>query len=247
VSKRTFVRGRKAAFLLATGFAMLGSADASAGSSPWSGAYLGFESDFDATSVTYTNSGTPHQNLDGALLGVQAGYDWSFGGLVIGVAGDATFGNLNTVVRDGNYITESGQINALGLLRARVGVPMGNFLPYVTGGVAVTSLEQGEICPDPVAAPYGFCNHGISGDPNYAGSSPGPFDLKQQKTLVGATLGAGFEMTVASGWSLQAQYLHSFFPNTTYVLGPDSDGKPLPPSTAHISMDEGTVAFLKRF
>jgi len=242
------VRGWEAALLLATGFVILGSAAASAGSLPWNGAYLGFEGDFDATTITYTNTGTPNQNLDGALLGVQGGYDWNLGGLVVGFAGDATFGNLNTVVRDGNYITESGQINALGMLRARVGAPMGSFLPYVTGGVALTSLEQGEVCPDPIAAPYGFCNHGFASDPNYPmGSSPGPFDLKQRKTLVGGTLGAGFEVAFAPGWTLQAQYLHTFFPATTYVLGLDSDGTPLPPSTAHVNIDEGSVSFLKRF
>jgi opacity protein-like surface antigen len=112
---------------------------------------------------------------------------------------------------------------------------MGNVLPYVTGGAALTSLKQGEVCPEPAAAPFGFCH------------SHGPFDLSESKTLVGGTVGAGVEVALAPGWTLQAQYLHTFFPDTTYVLSPDANGDPLPPSTAHVSMDEGSVSFLKRF
>jgi outer membrane immunogenic protein len=215
---------------------LLGTAGAQAGSShQWTGAYLGFEADFDAANVTYTNTGTPHQDMSGGLLGVQAGYDFEMGPLVVGLAGDATFGNLNAFVRDGNYITESGKINALGLLRGRVGLPMGNMMPYFTGGAAFTSLQQGETCPEPAAAPFGFCH------------THGPFDVSGSKTLVGATIGGGVEAFIAPGWTVQAQYLHTFFPEASYVLGPDGNGNPLPASVAHLGMDEGTVAFLRRF
>lgn len=230
-----YSRGHRAALALSFVWLGIGTAGAFAASPQWAGGYVGFEGDFDATHITYTNTGTPHQELDGALLGVQAGYDWNLGSLVVGVAGDATFGKLAADVRDGNYITESGEINALGVLRARVGIPIGDVLPYFTGGVAVTSLQQGEVCPAPAAAPFGFCH------------THGPFDLTGSKTLVGGTIGGGVEAIVAPGWSVQAQYLHTFYPAASFVLSPDGNGDPLPESVAHASTDEGTIAFLRRF
>lgn len=236
MSTRGFARGHLAAVGIAIGMAAaVGSQAQAAGQ--WAGGYIGFKTDFTGINIDYTNPGTttPEQHLSGIMLGATAGYDVEVGSLVIGIAGDAAFGNLHDFVHDGNYITESGDVKALGAIRGRIGVDMGNFLPYVTGGVMFGGLQQGEICPAPAAAPFGFC------------STHGPFDLKQSKTIVGGTIGVGAEYMFARGWTMQAQYLHTFFPETTFTLSPDAKGNPLPDSIAHPSLDQVSLSFIKRF
>jgi opacity protein-like surface antigen len=206
--------------------------------STWSGSYVGLKTAYDSLQVDYTEPGTPGQGLNGAMIGLAGGMDFQANSLVLGVAGDVEFGNITAFARDGNYITESGKANVIGTLRGRAGFAMGNWLPYITGGLAITSLEQGEICPDPAAVPNGFCRPALG---------HAPFDLKSSKTLVGGTFGGGIEVKMSEGMSIQAQYLHSIFPTTTYILSPDASGNPLPASEAHPTLDEGSLTFVKRF
>lgn len=235
MTDRGFVRGRMAAVWMAL-VCVAAASPLSASAGEWSGAYIGFKSAYVLNPIDYVNTGTPDQNLSGAMLGVAGGVNFDMNKIVLGVTGDVVIGNLNDFVRDGNYITESGKMNFSGSLRARAGVDMGNVLPYLTAGVMLASLEQGEICPDPIAAPFGFCH------------THGPFNLKQTQTLFGATVGGGVEVMIAQGWSLQGQYLHTFFPATTYLLGPDGDGHAtLPASVALPNYNEASLTLIKHF
>ena len=99
---------------------------------------------------------------------------------------DVSFGNLDTTVRDGNYITEGGTISALGTVRARLGFAMGRFMPYVTGGLMWDRLKQSQECPDPAGVPFGWCRPANG----YA-----PYNLSKTETNIGWTLGGKPEQT----------------------------------------------------
>lgn len=222
--------------LLATGIlAVLFTGTSALAAEKWHGPYIGFESAFAQANVDYSNTGTPEQNIDGGMFGAVVGYDHRFDNFVIGLTADVLAGTAQDFVRDGNYITESGKVPTVATIRGRFGVAFGDTLFYGTGGVMLANLEQGEVCPSPAAAPFGFCH------------THGAFDLKGSKWQTAPVIGGGIEHAFAPGFSLQVQYLHGFFPATDYVLGPDGIGSPLPVSTTHMGVDLVTAALIKRF
>jgi outer membrane immunogenic protein len=187
----------------------------------WTGVYIGAHGGWASSTVDYANTGTPEQDLSGAILGVQLGAQYHVsGGVVAGIEADVSFAKLNDTVRDGNYITESGQISSIGTVRGRLGYAMGAFLPYVTAGLAWDRLKQGEVCPAPAAAPFGFCN------------THGPFDLSETKTNTGFVWGGGLEYAINQKWSIKAEGLWTDLGSTNYTLCCDAGAKPLPASIA---------------
>ncbi len=50
--------------------------------------------------------------------------------LVVGIEADISRANLNGSVRDGNYIVQTDTIDLTASVRGRVGLGLGNFLPY---------------------------------------------------------------------------------------------------------------------
>jgi opacity protein-like surface antigen len=206
----------------------------------WNGSYIGLTSAYIFSQATYPTTGqpkgTPAQDLNGAMIGFTAGYDNNFGGLVAGVVGDVVFGNVQSSARDGNYLVETAKINVSGSIRGRVGFDAGKWLPFVTGGVMFTNLQQGETCPaDPASVVAGFCktNAGL--------------DVSQAKTLVGGTIGGGIDVMLSPGWSAQLQYLHSFFPTTDYVLGVDKSNVPLGALPTTLKYDQVNMTVAKHF
>jgi len=184
----------------------------------WTGFYLGAHGGWGGTTVDYINPGTPEQHLGGALVGAQAGYDFQFDNVVVGAFTDISFMKWNAFERDGNYITEEGEMSHLGSIRAKVGYAVGDFLPYVMAGVAYGDLLQQEQCPSPAAAPFGFC------------SRNGPFNLDKTHTQWGEVIGAGLQYSIGGGWDVGGSYSHYFMPKTTFRLSPDAKGNPLPDS-----------------
>ncbi|WP_072389347.1 outer membrane beta-barrel protein [Hyphomicrobium sp. CS1BSMeth3] len=185
----------------------------------WTGFYGGLHGGYSTNSIDWANPGTPDQDLDGGIWGVQVGYQYQLtnrSGLVLGIETDASFGKMRTMVRDGNYITESGEVDALGTLRLRVGLAAGSFMPYVTAGLLWARLEQGQICPAPAAAPFGFCN------------THGPYDVGKTQINTGWVIGGGFEHAISERWSIKAEGLYGDLGSTKYKLGPDGNGDLLP-------------------
>jgi hypothetical protein len=132
--------------LLAAVFAgsVLGAAEvasAQAGSvRNWSGLYIGASGSYLSAETEYTNPATPRQEFSGAMLGAQLGYNFQFNQIVVGAEVDWSRGNLDAFIRDGNYLTYSGNVDMYASLRLRAGVAIGNFLPFVTIGRAWTRL-----------------------------------------------------------------------------------------------------------
>jgi outer membrane immunogenic protein len=129
----------------------------------WTGLYVGI------------NGGYAFSDASGGLVGGTIGYNWQQGNIVFGVEGDLNWTNLDTDTTL-NTVTNSW----LGTARARVGVAMDRFMPYITGGAA-------------------FGNIDVAASPGFAGSDD---------TKVGWTVGAGVEFALGGNWTAKAEYLY---------------------------------------
>src|SRR5262249_37617090 len=153
------------------------------------------------------------RHLDGAIGGVQAGYNWlAGGGLLAGVEGDLNYsgqrakfnavcpGNvcnpaLIGVVDDPSVIArfEQGQKLAwFATLRGRLGVvATPNAIAYVTGGLAVGEvMNAGTVL-------------GFDGDGN-----PVNTIVSSHNTKAGLVVGGGIEGRLAGNWTAKIEYLY---------------------------------------
>lgn len=146
-------------------------------------------------------------DLNGGMLGGQIGYNWQMGGIVFGVEGDYSRGNLTETVRDGNYITQTGEIDWTGTLRARVGLPMGNFMPYLTAGYMWAGASYNQQCPEKAAAQFGHC------------STRDKYSITKEQTHGGFVGGGGIEWAVARNFSIKAEGLWFNLGEETYHMG----------------------------
>jgi outer membrane immunogenic protein len=150
------------------------------------GAYL-------SSDTSYPGSTAPGQSLDGALLGLQAGYNWQMGNIVLGAEADISFGNITDFVRDGNFLSYNGKADTLGTVRGRIGYSFGSVMPYLTAGYGWVRLEQGSTCP--AGATAGLC------------VGTGAFNVASKETFQGFVYGGGVEWAIAKQWSLKAEIL----------------------------------------
>jgi outer membrane immunogenic protein len=90
-----------------------------------------------------------------------------------------------------------------------LGLPVGRFLPYVTGGLAYAHTESGENCPP--GATGGWCQP----------SRHGPFNLSKSEDSWGWTAGGGIEGAITEHWSIKGEYLYVDLGKETHVLDPD--------------------------
>lgn len=146
----------------------------------------------------------------GGLAGVHAGYNWQTApNWVVGIEGDWDWTNLSTrgtnqLIRavNGTVFTDNvsmgTDINWLATLRGRLGYASDNWLIYATGGVAFADLDfSAQVNCLPVG---GFCGGGAQ-----------VMNSAFSDTLVGASVGAGFEFKPGANWSFGVQYLYSHF------------------------------------
>jgi len=84
--------------------------------------------------------------LEGFVGGLNAGYAWQMGNVVLGIEGDIEFADLKG---DTDLVDDTGakigkidkEIDWLGSLRLRAGYAFDRVLPYVTGGLAVGGAD----------------------------------------------------------------------------------------------------------
>ena len=168
-----------------TGFyvgANVGYARAQTNISDPDGTYLGFGTSFDS-------------KQSGVIGGLEAGYNWQFNSLVLGVEGDISAASLS---RSTPYFgdTFNGNMTALGTVRGRIGWAFDRLLIYGTGGVAFANLKDQYFSPT-------F-----------------PFTATASSSVTGWTAGAGVEFAIAGNWTAKAEYLHVEFPNRSAVVSP---------------------------
>lgn len=164
--------------------------------STWAGFYLGIEGGYgwgrtEQTDSTGFSSG--RYNVSGPLIGGTLGYNWQVNNVVFGLEGDGSWADIKGSTSGGGGcfgLDCSAKLEALGTVRGRLGLAFNNFLPYVTGGLAVGDLHGSE-------------NGGVI--PGGSGSD----------TVVGWTAGGGLEYMIMPNWSIKAEYLFVDLGNQT--------------------------------
>jgi outer membrane immunogenic protein len=154
----------------------------------------------------------------GALGGLQAGYNFQTARVVYGIEADISWtGQRDTFNFSGQTFFSSedyaydeslrAKLKYFGTLRGRWGYAFDQFLPYVTGGFAWGRMEVD--LDWSLTQLYG---------------PTATFSGSQSRTLLGWTLGAGFEYAFAQKWSAKAEYLYLDLGKETYFSGIQGGG-----------------------
>jgi outer membrane immunogenic protein len=86
---------------------------------------------------------------NGFIGGLQAGVNWQFNSVVVGLEGDVNWLGGSTSrtllfgvpVTAGDFISDSTKTNFLATIRPRLGIAFDRALPYITGGVAFGTVK----------------------------------------------------------------------------------------------------------
>jgi outer membrane immunogenic protein len=162
---------------------------------------------------------TTSNKLNGALGGLQAGYNWQIGTYLAGIEtdiqysgqkGNASVSSAITFPGFGGPVTvpfsgtSSERLDWFGTLRGRLGVTSDRWLIYATGGLAYGEVRtQGAV--NATGVPFGsfplVCL-------TVAGCPFQPFaSWSSDQTKIGWTAGAGVERNLDAHWSIKAEYL----------------------------------------
>lgn len=133
--------------------------------------------------------------------GIQFGYNFQIKQFVIGLEGDFQYTDLSKSRQTGRTIlgtnpaSFSGKVKSdwLSTVRTRLGYGLGNFLGFITGGLAIADYSYN--------SDYTYL---INSNISAANSS---------QTLTGWTVGAGGEYSLTDKLSIKAEYLYVAFPN----------------------------------
>ncbi len=152
-------------------------------------------------------------------VGLQAGYDYQLGDLVVGVTTDfsyrggaekLTIGPIFPPLED--FLTIATRQEWLGSLRTRIGfMPLDTCLVYATGGLA-----------------YGRVQHAVAQTTTFPGnrSDDSQRAFSDQSTKIGYTVGAGMEYRLNSNWSIGAEYLYVDLGADSIEVGPSPGSQP---------------------
>jgi outer membrane immunogenic protein len=151
----------------------------------WAGAYGGLNAGFANGSFRRSSAfAGPEGGSSSGTFGGQVGYNWQRNRIVYGLEADVN--TLDLTSRNGaTAFNESW----FGTVRGRVGYAMGPWLPYATGGLALTKTR----------AEVGTDSHETV-RPSY-------------------TLGGGVERFFAPQWSAKAEYLYVDVPKDSDTVG----------------------------
>jgi len=146
-----------------------------------------------------TTDGSHSFHNSGGLAGVQFGYLLQNGSVVAGLeASFDWFRASGSATRSGTFFgapfdtfNTSVSSNWLALFLGRVGLVMGAWYPYVTGGLAVSQLKYNSTFTDVI--------------------SPAVSTISISQVRYGPTAGAGLEYRFDSHWSLRGEWLYMVF------------------------------------
>jgi outer membrane immunogenic protein len=147
----------------------------------WTGLYVGAQAGYGwADSFQFDGLGVFNRDeADGFIGGGTLGYNVQSGQIVWGVETDFSFSDIST---GGSACGAPGACSAsmdwLWTLRARIGLDMNGWMPYITGGYAMADVSA---------------DNGIS-----SGSD----------TVSGWTVGGGLEVKLDRNWSFKGEYLY---------------------------------------
>jgi len=167
----------------------------------WSGFYVGTNAGYAFSTIDTSSpvAGTSTSvDYDSEFWGVVLGVQHQFGGVVVGVEG-----NLLSMFIDKPGATAcptagftcTNRIEDILSVGGRLGVPMGHWMPYVSGGYASSSIAfRGRT----TAAPFTANEDGRSRNDGWY-------------------VGVGFDMVVAPGWTTGLEYRHYDFDDTRFT------------------------------
>ncbi|MDX2027816.1 MAG: outer membrane protein [Alphaproteobacteria bacterium] len=104
----------------------------------WTGMYVGGH--LGGVAGEFTNAGGvigPNDTGGNVMGGVQAGYNWQTGRIVVGGEADFSWIPFEATGTPGSF-----EENWMMTFRGRLGYAMGRFLPYITAGIALTDTES---------------------------------------------------------------------------------------------------------
>lgn len=213
-----------------TGLASAADLPAKAAAAPvisWTGCYVGVNgggassgSDFTsavdpgthlvaaADLATANTFGSGSANDLGFIGGGQAGCNLQSGAYAVGIEGDwdyfgskSTFNNPNGTLTTGDTvsITQSLKTSSLATIRPRLGIVSDRTLIYVTGGAAFARVSYTQAYTDTLNNAVGAAS--------------------ASTTLVGWTVGAGWEWAWTDHLSVKTEYLFAQFPTVTALGG----------------------------
>ena len=161
------------------------------------------------------------QSIDpsSVLGGLQAGYNWQTGSLVLGVEGDFDWMHLSGSASSGPVtyaccgpaafvLTSQAHTDWLATARGRIGFAANNWLFFATGGAALTDLHAGFAFTDDCGSFPATC-----GPPGSNANEA----VSLSSTKVGWTAGGGVEYGINQHWSVKAEYLYVDFSRVTGV------------------------------
>lgn len=170
-------------------------------SSPWQGPYIGatFGGYGISTQEKLAAPFLPPPGTSGSISaggvtgGIEAGYNWQFSSVVLGIEGDADIGSARQT-HNFFFGTRTTGLPAFGTARARLGYafPTSPTLVYVTGGLALGDVQDK--------------------------LSLGGISMKPDQTRFGWTAGAGAEYAFAHNWTIKAEALYFDFGNTSNTI-----------------------------
>ena len=173
------------------------------GATPWTGFYVGLAGGWGRGRSSQNN--TPIGTIDsgdftqtGWIAGGTVGYNWQFGTFAVGVEGDISAADIDGNTSNGSCAGPfpcRTKITWLHTGRGRVGVALGQFMPYITGGVAFAGLKASN---------------------SFAENS-------QPNGVWGGVVGGGLEWMFLPQWSAKAEYL--YIPSFTTAMPADLFGK----------------------
>ena len=215
----------------------------------WTGFFVGGNAGYgvgrDPTSATITgvagvanvfNSENITMSPTGWLGGVQLGYNWQNGHMLLGVEGDWQWTGqrdraclylcLPSTVFGGPFsLNEEQKIDWFATVRGRVGYTADHWLWYVTAGAAFARIESNHV----YANGAGLLNPQI---PTTLAASNATFNRG------GVALGAGVETALAGNWTAKLEYLYLDFGSVTDTFGavnPPTLGPGAPVNITHTS------------
>jgi outer membrane immunogenic protein len=166
----------------------------------WTGVYFGgnagygFEANSSDIVLSDPSATTSGLKESGGFVGIQMGYNYQMGLLVLGLEGDVQAANLKgsfdrVIDAAGDSLNASGNADEFGTIRGRIGAAFDHLLVYATGGAALG---------------------GISNTLNVT-TAGGSTSLQNDSTRLGYTVGAGLEYAVDRNWSIKGEYQYIAF------------------------------------
>jgi outer membrane immunogenic protein len=158
----------------------------------WTGPYVGIVGGYGWGHSDQTDPGIPFGDgsfaVHGGIIGGTLGYNWQQGPWVFGVEGDYSWADISGSsdacgASSGIPHNCGTKLESLGTLRGRIGYALGaagNWLPYVTGGLAVGELNAWD---------------------DFFPASGSDF-------RAGWTVGGGVEVGLTQNWTAKIEYLY---------------------------------------